>query len=79
MAFKIPCPHCGLRSAYEFKYDREVKRRPCTGGTLKEWRHYIFFNENLRGVREEWWCHSYGCGCWLKIKRNTATNEIIEE
>ncbi|MBW2367426.1 MAG: sarcosine oxidase subunit delta [Deltaproteobacteria bacterium] len=79
MGFKIPCPNCGPRSAYEFKYDREVKAQPGSDADLRDWRHYIYFNDNVSGVREEWWCHSFGCGCWMKIKRNTATNEIIED
>lgn len=79
MGFKIPCPHCGPRSAYEFKYDSEVKQSPGPGADLRDWRHYIFFNENALGVREEWWCHIFGCGAWLKIKRDTSTNEIIED
>jgi len=79
MGFQIACPNCGSRDAYEFKFGLEVKDIPGPDAGAKEWRHYFYFNENVCGVQEEWWCHTMGCGAWFKTKRNTATNEIIEE
>jgi len=79
MGFLIPCPNCGLRDVYEFKFGGEVKAQPGSEADLKAWRHYLYFNENLSGVQEEWWYHTAGCGDWFKLKRDTATNEIIED
>ena len=79
MGFLIPCPNCGLRDVYEFKFGAEVKKEPASDVTLEQWRDYLYFNENLSGIHDEWWYNSAGCGSWFKIKRNTQTNEIIEE
>jgi sarcosine oxidase subunit delta len=45
---------------------------------LKTWRHYFYFRKNACGVQEEWWYHGAGCGEWLKLKRDTKTNKVIE-
>ena len=79
MGFEICCPNCGPRNVYEFKFGLEVKDDPGPGAGLKEWRQYIYFNKNICGVQEEWWCHSSGCLAWFKIKRDTCTNKIIVE
>ncbi len=31
MSFLIPCPHCGNRSVYEFRFGGEVKAAPAAG------------------------------------------------
>ena len=31
MSFLIPCPNCGKRSVYEFRFGGEVKTRPAAG------------------------------------------------
>jgi sarcosine oxidase subunit delta len=77
MGFLIPCPNCGRRDVYEFKFGLEVKQAPGEAAGLREWRHYLYFNQNKSGLQEEWWYHAYGCGAWFKIKRNTTTNEIL--
>ena len=79
MGFKIPCPNCGPRNVYEFTFGNEFKEQPLPGAGIKEWRQYLYFNENACGVHEEWWYHSAGCGAWFKINRNTLTNEIQKE
>ena len=50
MGFLIPCPNCGLRDVYEFKFGMEVKEGPGPDVGLKEWRHYHYFNQNVNGV-----------------------------
>lgn len=79
MGFLIPCPNCGLRDVYEFKFGMEVKEGPGPDVSLKEWRHYHYFNQNVNGIHEEWWYHAAGCGAWFKVKRETSTNKIIED
>jgi sarcosine oxidase subunit delta len=46
---------------------------------MKTWCDYLFFHDNMPGLQEEWWYHTLGCGEWVKIRRNLATDEIIEE
>ena len=77
MGFLIDCPNCGPRRVYEFKFGGEDKAQPGPDVGLKDWRHYFYFNTNTNGLNDEWWFHSGGCGAWLRIKRNTATNEVI--
>ncbi len=77
MGFLIDCPNCGPRTVYEFKFAGEDEAQPGPGVGLKDWRHYFYFNKNTNGLSDEWWFHSGGCGAWLRIKRNTATNEVI--
>jgi heterotetrameric sarcosine oxidase delta subunit len=79
MAFLINCPNCGRRSVYEFKFGGEYKQTPDQGAEMKEWCDYLYFNQNISGFHDEWWYHTMGCGDWIKIRRNTATHEIIEE
>ncbi len=78
MGFKIPCPNCGPRDVYEFTFESEVRSRPSIEADLKTWRHYCYFRKNTCGVQEEWWYHGAGCGEWLKLKRDTETNKVIE-
>ncbi len=76
---KIPCPHCGERDVAEFRYGGDSKKRPAHGkGSQKHWHDYVFLFENPKGPHEEYWHHVLGCRQWFKVKRNTATNEILE-
>lgn len=77
MGFKIACPNCGRRSVYEFTFGSEVKTPPDSDASLKMWRQHLYFNNNLCSFQEEWWHHTAGCGEWLKLWRDTASNEII--
>ena len=33
--------------------------------------------ENPKGPHDEFWQHTLGCRQWFRLKRNTATNEIL--
>ncbi len=77
MGFLIPCPNCGPRDVYEFKFGGEVKPEPGPEAGIREWRHYSYFNKNVAGVQDEWWYHG-GCDSWILVKRNTATNEVLD-
>jgi sarcosine oxidase subunit delta len=41
-----------------------------------EWAGYLFYRENPRGLLNERWVHSYGCGQWFELARDTVTHEI---
>jgi len=77
MGFLIDCPNCGPRTVYEFKFAGEDEAQPGPGVGLKDWRHYFYFNKNTKGLSDEWWFHIGGCGAWLRVERNTATNEVV--
>ena len=78
MSFLIPCPHCGQRSVYEFRFGGEVKQRPAVGAPDQAWLDYTYTKVNAAGVQREWWYHRAGCRAWLQAVRNTVTNEVIE-
>jgi sarcosine oxidase subunit delta len=38
---------------------------------------YLFCRSNPEGEQAERWCHSFGCGQWFNVVRNTVTHEIV--
>jgi sarcosine oxidase subunit delta len=76
MSLKIPCPHCGLREAEEFRWGGEARTRPGQEAPAMEWVDYSFLRKNLAGMQKEWWYHRLGCGKWFTIERDTLTNKI---
>ena len=74
---RIECPYCGLRDEPEFSFGGEAHiARPAAGVSDAEWADYLFFRTNPKGDHAERWCHSYGCGQWFNVVRDTVTHEI---
>lgn len=74
--FRIPCPHCGLRDASEFRHHGETRARPdLRTVTPPEWRAYLYDQRNLAGWVSETWYHRAGCRRFVTVQRNTTTNE----
>ena len=75
---RIECPWCGLRDEPEFSYGGEthIARPPADCGD-EEWAQYLFFRSNPKGNHAERWCHSYGCGQWFNVLRDTVSQEIV--
>ena len=74
---RIPCPHCGPRDEIEFTFGGPADlERPPLSCTDEQWRDYLFTRTNPRGLHHERWCHTYGCGQWFELKRDTATHAI---
>jgi len=63
MSFLLPCPNCGPREVYEFRYGGEL---PLPGGK----------GSNLPGPQRERWYHRFGCRRWLVAERDVRTNEV---
>lgn len=76
MSFLVPCPQCGKRSVYEFRFGGEVKQRPSPEASELDWTQYIYAKTNEAGVQKEWWFHRSGCRQWFQALRNTLTNEV---
>lgn len=76
MSFMIECPNCGSRSAYEFRFGGELRRRPSSQASDAEFTDYFYNRANLNGVQTEWWYHRDGCGKWLVAERDTISNEV---
>ncbi len=74
---RIPCPYCGVRDEPEFSFGgpSHVSRPPPSASDLV-WSAYLYQRENPKGVHYERWCHSYGCGRWFNVARDTLSHEI---
>jgi heterotetrameric sarcosine oxidase delta subunit len=74
---RLPCPHCGVRNASEFRYLGEERERPEPATTTPpEWRTYLYRRANPAGWTTETWHHSVGCRAFFTVERHTVTNEI---
>lgn len=74
---QISCPCCGQRDEKEFNYGGESHvRRPSFDSSDKEWADYLFNRDNPKGIHYERWVHSFGCGRWFNMARDTVTHEI---
>ena len=73
----LNCPWCGPRDEPEFTCGglAHVTRPPlyCDDPA---WGGYLFFRENPKGAYQERWRHTFGCGRWFNIARNTVTHEL---
>jgi sarcosine oxidase, subunit delta len=75
---RIDCPHCGLRDEIEFTWGGQANLvRPDPARCSDEdWRDYLFMRTNPRGLHHERWCHTYGCGMWFGVERDTVSHRI---
>ncbi len=77
MSFLLPCPICGPRDVYEFRYGGEVLRRPHPNANGEAWSAYRYLRANRAGPAEEWWFHRAGCWRWFQAERDTVSNTVI--
>lgn len=78
---RIKCPWCGLRDQAEFRHGGEASIvRPVNpqDASDDEWADYLFYRNNIKGLHQERWLHSYGCRQWFIATRDTVTHEITE-
>ena len=78
MSFLVPCPQCGERGVYEFRFGGEVRRRPTESASSHEWADYLYARTNAAGAQKEWWYHALGCRTWFLAVRDTTTNTVHE-
>lgn len=75
---RLPCPYCGVRDETECRYGGQAHlSRPRPDASDVEWSEYLFNRDNPEGVCYERWCHSYGCGQWFNVARDTVTHRIL--
>jgi heterotetrameric sarcosine oxidase delta subunit len=77
----IPCPWCGPRAEIEFTYggDAETSMPALDGqGDAAAWLAFVYPRRNPAGPHRELWHHTFGCGQWFPITRNTVTNEFLD-
>jgi len=74
---RIECPYCGVRDEQEFVFGGPSSiTRPGTQCTDQEWTQYLYFRDNPRRLHAERWCHSFGCGQWFNVLRDTLTHVV---
>lgn len=74
----IPCPCCGPRNQIEFTYGGDATlRRPPNDASPMVWLDYVYLRDNPSGSHDELWLHSAGCRRWFKVRRDTATHDIL--
>lgn len=76
---RISCPWCGPRDQAEFRCGGEASVVRPTDPQLvsdDEWANYLFYRNNIKGVHQERWLHTFGCRQWFVVTRNTVTHEI---
>lgn len=74
---RIPCPWCGERDETEFHFGgQSLIARPEETVDDRAWGDYLFFRDNPKGRHWERWQHSFGCGQWFNVLRDTLTHEI---
>lgn len=74
----IPCIYCGPRDESEFVCGgtSHIARPPLSAADAV-WGEYLFFRDNPKGLHRERWRHSFGCGQWFNLVRDTVTHEIV--
>jgi sarcosine oxidase subunit delta len=76
---QLRCPWCGERPENEFRCGGTTAiARPALDCSDEEWGRYLFFRKNPKGAHQERWLHSYGCGMWFNVERNTVTHDIAQ-
>ena len=77
---KITCPWCGERDYTEFRYGGDAEKERPRPGTADPavWHDYVFLFDNPKGPHRELWQHVQGCRQWLIVRRDTATNTVID-
>jgi heterotetrameric sarcosine oxidase delta subunit len=77
MSFLLPCPACGPRDVYEFRYGGEVGVRPAPDAPQEAWTAYRYLRTNRAGVERAWWFHRGGCRRWFQAERDTRDNTVL--
>ncbi|AXB78820.1 sarcosine oxidase subunit delta [Novosphingobium sp. P6W] len=73
----LNCPHCGPRNETEFNCGGESHViRPSLDCSDVGWANYLFFHHNPKGVNLERWRHTFGCGRWFNVARDTISHNI---
>jgi sarcosine oxidase, subunit delta len=76
---RILCPYCGVRDELEFTFGGPSHlTRPPPDTDDGTWTSYLFTRQNPAGVHLERWLHTYGCGRWFNVARDTRTHQILK-
>jgi sarcosine oxidase, subunit delta len=74
---QLSCPNCGVRPETEFHCSGTTAiARPPLNCSDETWGDYLFFRTNPKGDHAERWRHTFGCGLWFNVVRDTTTHEV---
>ncbi|MCA2997877.1 MAG: sarcosine oxidase subunit delta [Rhodocyclaceae bacterium] len=74
---QLQCPFCGYRPENEFDCGGTTAiARPPIDCSDEVWGDYLFFRVNPKGLHAERWRHTFGCGQWFNVVRDTVTHEV---
>ena len=73
----INCPVNGPRNVQEFVFGGEVVEEPAPDASTNDWARHVFFEENRRGVVDEWWLHAPS-SYWFIARRDRSCDDFIE-
>jgi sarcosine oxidase, subunit delta len=74
---RIQCPYCGVRDEPEFTLGGPAHiARPSAHVSDLEWTSYLYHRENPKGLHHERWRHTYGCGRWFNLVRDTVSHQV---
>lgn len=78
MSLMIECPNCGKRPLTEFLYG-EIPEVPesMTDADARDIDR-AFMLKNVEGVQVEAWFHVGGCRRWVKLFRDTRTDQFVK-
>lgn len=77
---RLECPYCGERPYTEFSYlgdANSTRPDPAGEGAERAYFEAVYMRDNPAGEHRELWYHAFGCRRWLRVTRNTRTNEIV--
>jgi sarcosine oxidase subunit delta len=75
---QIACPWCGSRPEAEFDWAALASvARPPLETSDGDWYEYLHARESSAGTADERWRHTFGCGQWFIVTRDTRTHEIL--
>jgi sarcosine oxidase, subunit delta len=75
---RLDCPWCGARDEAEFSCGGTTHlARPPLDCTDAVWGEYLFFRDNPKGTHLERWRHTFGCGQWFNVARDTLSHAVL--
>jgi sarcosine oxidase subunit delta len=74
---QLTCPWCGPRPENEFTCGGTAGiARPPLDCSDDAWAGYLFLRDNPKGGHAERWRHTFACGQWFNLHRDTVSHEV---
>jgi sarcosine oxidase subunit delta len=77
MSIRIPCDHCGERPIEEYLYGEIFDVPDTITDPLERDLDRAFMHGNVEGPVTEAWFHLYGCRRWVRVTRDTRSDDVL--